>query len=215
MQLQKTIKFITIFAIIFCLFYILIGKDFLMQRVIDSYEGLFEKVERFDPSPYKDIFISYNKEDYDAAEIKILEETDRYIRRELGILPEIFLGALIIALAGILHSGREIFSNNYFVRIILIVYILFSLSGFVENYGMFRIVLTLLVGVLFYNRYTTITNDLKDFYSIIYLALIILYNPFFPIYLQRDLWIFINILTIAVTFFEKLSQDKSKQQLIV
>jgi len=37
----------------------------------------------------------------------------------------------------------------------------------------------------------------NELYKVVFLILMILYNPFIPIYLSRDIWVFIDVLAIV------------------
>jgi hypothetical protein len=55
-------------------------------------------------------------------------------------------------------------------------------------------------------------NMRESSFVYIYLAIALLYNPFFPVYLTREIWFPINILTIIVLAVSMFADMKRKSQ---
>ena len=84
----------------------------------------------------------------------------------------------------------------------------------IEYYTFLRILVFIGASIVVYNFLS-----FKNYYfSIIFLVILILFNPFFPIYLYRkSLWIPIDTITgilfLLIAFVEKLEQKKEEENI--
>ena len=65
-------------------------------------------------------------------------------------------------------------------------------------YTLLRIIVTLTSAVIIYQSYKI--NRINE-YSIIFLFILILYNPLIPIYLSREVWLPINFATSGIYLY--------------
>ncbi|PZU86524.1 MAG: hypothetical protein DI529_08455 [Chryseobacterium sp.] len=82
----------------------------------------------------------------------------------------------------------------------------------IEYYTFLRILISVGALIILYNT----LSSKQLYFSIIFLIILILFNPVFPIYLYRkNLWIPIDIITgilfLLITFIEKKEQNKEEE----
>ncbi len=77
-------------------------------------------------------------------------------------------------------------------------------------YGYFVFLLILVTGVSLYNVSLSHRNN-KRSWVIVMIVVAILFNPLIPIYLEKELWIFIDVLAAGILLFASYSIPKSEK----
>jgi len=90
---------------------------------------------------------------------------------------------------------------QYIQKIVIVVSILLLLAATIKisEYGYYqflRIWVTLVGGYFCYNTYKTRNHN----WSIIFTIIIVLFNPLYPIYLEKETWQIVDVIC-AITFF--------------
>lgn len=96
-------------------------------------------------------------------------------------------------------------------KLIAVIIILLFIALFPLPYGYYqllRLVITVTSGFIIYKDYINKQNI--SFSNIIFGLILLLYNPIFPVHLEREIWQVINIIT-AIIFLIYLFNVKNKK----
>lgn len=96
---------------------------------------------------------------------------------------------------------------NIFARIILIILILIGILNQPYSYYEFLRVIVFIISIIL--ALHALRNSNKTGFEYLYIAMAILYNPIFPVYLSKDTWVIFNVLTI-IPLGISLALDKSE-----
>ena len=73
-------------------------------------------------------------------------------------------------------------------------------------YTMLRIIVTLTSAIIIYQSYKK--SNIFNEYAIIFSLIMILYNPFIPVYLSREIWLPINFVTSGIYLYALFKSKK-------
>ena len=94
---------------------------------------------------------------------------------------------------GITQYLNDFINSIIIVLIILLFWALFPINPY-SYYILLRIIMFIFNLILFFNIY----RQKNKLWLWVFIAMVSIYNPFFPIHLNRSIWSFVNISTIIV-----------------